>query len=601
MSNYVNYTMFYALKSIVRKRLKNGTIFHMTVSFDEEKQDKKLEEFKHREQEDVAQIIASRNGLEYIDLSVVGISMDALRLIPLEEAKNGNIAPFSLVGKRLKTAVSSPVNPKTLAVIDRLKNAGYDVIVFVASPLSLEKVWSRYSDLTFTTETKAGALEVSSEDIRGYLGQIHTIDDVKKTVGEILKLTKAFRISKILEVVLSGALATKASDVHVEPEEAYARLRYRLDGVLTDVISFDLETYKLLLSRIKLLSGLKLNVKTEAQDGRFSVKVGEDEIEIRTSILPGAYNESIVLRLLNPKSIQVPLEDLGINPKLMSIITKEISRPNGMILVTGPTGSGKTTALYAFLRKIHTPDVKIITIEDPIEYHLPGIVQTQVNVDKNYTFALGLRSALRQDPDVIMVGEIRDEETAKIAINSAETGHLVLSTLHTNSAAGAFPRLVDLGVNPKTITSAVNIVLAQRLVRTLCPTCKKEIALEGEQKKYIQDVIQSVHDRSLVAGLQTEKIWLPVGCEKCNGSGYKERLGIREGIIVDGSLEKIISSYSTSERDIKAATKAQGIPDMLQDGIIRVLEGKTSLDELRRVIDLTEELPEEKPLENPLV
>ncbi len=573
----------------------------MTVSFDEEKQDKKLEEFKHREQEDVAQIIASRNGLEYIDLSVVGISMDALRLIPLEEAKNGNIAPFSLVGKRLKTAVSSPVNPKTLAVIDRLKNAGYDVIVFVASPLSLEKVWSRYSDLTFTTETKAGALEVSSEDIRGYLGQIHTIDDVKKTVGEILKLTKAFRISKILEVVLSGALATKASDVHVEPEEAYARLRYRLDGVLTDVISFDLETYKLLLSRIKLLSGLKLNVKTEAQDGRFSVKVGEDEIEIRTSILPGAYNESIVLRLLNPKSIQVPLEDLGINPKLMSIITKEISRPNGMILVTGPTGSGKTTALYAFLRKIHTPDVKIITIEDPIEYHLPGIVQTQVNVDKNYTFALGLRSALRQDPDVIMVGEIRDEETAKIAINSAETGHLVLSTLHTNSAAGAFPRLVDLGVNPKTITSAVNIVLAQRLVRTLCPTCKKEIALEGEQKKYIQDVIQSVHDRSLVAGLQTEKIWLPVGCEKCNGSGYKERLGIREGIIVDGSLEKIISSYSTSERDIKAATKAQGIPDMLQDGIIRVLEGKTSLDELRRVIDLTEELPEEKPLENPLV
>lgn len=572
----------------------------MTVSFDEEKQDKKLEEFKHREQEDVAQIIASRNGLEYIDLSVVGINMDALRLITIEEARANNIAPFSLVGKRLKVAVVSPTNEKSLAVIERLKSIGYEVIVFVASEPSLEKVYGRYTDLSYTTETKAGALEVSSEDIRNYIGQIKTIEDVKAKVAEILKLTKAFRISKILEIVLSGALATKASDIHAEPEETYARLRYRLDGVLTDVAQFDLETYRLLLSRIKLLSGLKLNVKSEAQDGRFSVKVGEDQIEIRTSILPGAYNESIVLRLLNPKSIQVPLEDLGINPKLMGIIMKEIARPSGMILVTGPTGSGKTTALYAFLRKIHTPDVKIITIEDPIEYHLPGIVQTQVNVDKNYTFALGLRSALRQDPDVIMVGEIRDDETAHIAVNSAETGHLVLSTLHTNSAAGAFPRLIDLGVNPKTITSAINIVLAQRLVRTLCTTCRKEIQLEGEQKKYIQDVIKSVHDQSLVKGLQTEKMWLPVGCEKCNGSGYKGRLGIREGIIVDGSLEKVISSYSTSERDIKAATKSQGIPDMLQDGIIRVLEGKTSLDELKRVIDLVEELPEEKPEENPI-
>ncbi len=576
----------------------------MTVSFNEENQDKKLEEFNHREQEDVAQIVASRNGLEYIDLTVVGISMDALRLIPIEEARGSNIAPFSLVGKRLKVAVSSPVNSKTLAVIERLKNIGYDVVMFVASPLSLDKVFGRYSDLTFTTETKAGALEVSSEDIRSYIGKLKSIEDVKNGVGEILKLTKSFRISKILEIVLSGGLATKASDIHVEPEEEYARLRYRLDGVLTNIINFDLETYKLLLSRIKLLSGLKLNVKSEAQDGRFSVKVGEDDIEIRTSILPGAYNESIVLRILNPKSIQVPLEDLGINSKLMGIIMKEVARPNGMILVTGPTGSGKTTALYAFLRKIHTPDVKIITIEDPIEYHLAGIVQTQVNPDKNYTFALGLRSALRQDPDVIMVGEIRDEETAKIAVNSAETGHLVLSTLHTNSAAGAFPRLIDLGVNPKTITSAVNIVLAQRLVRTLC-TCKKEVLLEGEQKKYVGDVIKSVMDKSLTAGLQTEKMWLPVGCDKCNNTGYKGRIGIREGVIVDSSLEKVIE-YSTSEHEIKQATKSQGIPDMLQDGIIRVLQGVTSLDELKRVIDLTEELPEiekteEKPVETPLV
>lgn len=567
----------------------------MSVSFDEEKQDKKLEEFKRREEEDVAQIIASRNGLEYVDLTPIAINMDALRTIPLEEARDAHIAPFSLVGKKLKVAVTSPVFDKTKTVIHKLTQSGFDVTPYVASPISLDKVWGRYSDLSFSTETKAGALEVSSTDIKAFLDKLKTIEDVKASIAEILKLAKGFRISKILEIVLSGALATKASDVHVEPEETYARMRYRLDGVLTDVISFDLETYKLLLSRIKLLSGLKLNIKSEAQDGRFSVKVGEDEIEIRTSILPGAYSESIVLRILNPKSIQVPLEDLGINKKLMEIILKEITRPNGMILVTGPTGSGKTTALYAFLRKIHTPDVKIITIEDPIEYHLQGIVQTQVNPDKNYTFALGLRSALRQDPDVIMVGEIRDEETAKIAVNSAETGHLVLSTLHTNSAAGAFPRLIDLGINPKTITSAVNIVLAQRLVRTLCNNCKKEVLLEGEQKTYIQNVIKNIQDKSLVEGLQTEKMWVPVGCEKCNKTGYKGRIGIREAVLVDGSLEKVIE-YSTSEREIKAATIKQGIPDMLQDGIMRVLQGVTSIEELTRVIDLEEE-SQEKPVE----
>lgn len=565
----------------------------MSVSFDEEKQDKKLEEFKRREEEDVAQIIASRNGLEYIDLAPIPMDMDALRTIPLEEAREAHVGPFALVGKKLKLAVTSPIFDKTKAVINKLTQNGFDVTLYVVSPVSLEKVWGRYSDLNFATETKAGALEVSSTDIKAFLDKLKTIEDVKASITEILKLAKGFRISKILEIVLSGALATKASDVHVEPEETYARMRYRLDGVLTDVISFDLETYKLLLSRIKLLSGLKLNVKSEAQDGRFSVKVGEDEIEIRTSILPGAYSESIVLRILNPKSIQVPLEDLGINKKLMEIILKEIARPNGMILVTGPTGSGKTTALYAFLRKIHTPDVKIITIEDPIEYHLQGIVQTQVNPDKNYTFALGLRAALRQDPDVIMVGEIRDEETAKIAVNSAETGHLVLSTLHTNSAAGAFPRLIDLGINPKTITSAVNIVLAQRLVRTLCKTCKKEVPLEGEQKTYILNVVKNIKDKSLIEGLQTEKMWMPVGCEKCNSTGYKGRIGIREAILVDASLEKAIE-YSTSEREIKAATVNQGIPDMIQDGIIRVLQGVTSIEELTRVIDFVEETPKTK-------
>lgn len=556
----------------------------MTVTFDEDKQDKRLDEFRKKEEEDIAQIVASRHGLEYVDLMPVPINMDALRLIPETEAVEAKIAGFSLVGKHIKVAVVSPIHEKTVRVVDRLAKAGYDVVVTVASPTSLAKAWARYKDLSFSTETKAGALEVSSEEIKGFLAEIKTIEDVKKQILEIIKLKKGFRISKILEIVLSGALATKASDIHIEPEEDYARLRYRLDGMLTDIASFDLETFGLILSRIKLLSGLKLNIKTEAQDGRFSVHIADD-IEIRTSILPGAYNESIVLRLLNPKSIQVPLEDLGIPEKLLKILMEQIDKPNGMVLTTGPTGSGKTTTLYAFLRKVYNPGVKIITIEDPIEYHLPGIVQTQVNVDKDYTFALGLRSALRQDPDIIMVGEIRDEETAKIAVDSAETGHLVFSTLHTNSAAGSFPRLIDLGINPKTMTSAINIALAQRLVRKLCEKCKKERAMSPEEKKYIDGVFSELSDPKSGDGVQREKVWDAVGCPLCNMLGYKGRIGIYEAILTDEALEEAVRGKA-SEREIRRATKSQGILSMEEDGLVKVLKGVTSIDELRRVIEL---------------
>jgi type IV pilus assembly protein PilB len=293
---------------------------------------------------------------------------------------------------------------------------------------------------------------------------------------------QSYKISRLLEIIIAGALALKASDVHIEPEEKFVRIRYRLDGVLTDILHFDKETFRLLLSRIKLLSGMKLNL-TGAQDGRYSIILENTEIEIRTSILPSAYDESIVMRVLNPTSISVPLESLGIPRKLLSVLLKEIDKPEGMILTTGPTGSGKTTTLYAFLRKVYTPEIKVITIENPIEYHLEGIVQTQVNTDKGYTFLEGLRSALRQDPDIIMVGEIRDRETAEIAVNSALTGHLVFSTLHTNNAAGTFPRLIDLGVNPKVITSALSVSMAQRLVRKLCPECMKKIKLKVEIKK----------------------------------------------------------------------------------------------------------------------
>ena len=285
----------------------------------------------------------------------------------------------------------------------------------------------------------------------------------------------------MLEIILAGALSADASDIHIEPQEKQVRLRFRLDGVLHDILLFDYKIYNLILSRIKLVSGLKLNIHNQAQDGRFSIKINEGATEVRTSVIPEAYGESIVLRILNPKSISISFDALGIDKDLMNILEKELKKPNGMILTTGPTGSGKTTTLYAFLRKIYTPETKIITLEDPVEYHLPNIVQTQVEESIGYSFSAGLRSVLRQDPDIIMVGEIRDLETAKTAINSALTGHLVLSTLHTNNAAGTIPRLVDLGVNPASIAPAVNISMAQRLVRKLCGKCKeKQPASESE-------------------------------------------------------------------------------------------------------------------------
>ncbi len=336
------------------------------------------------------------------------------------------------------------------------------------------------------------------------------------------------------------------------------------------------------------MSGLKLNIKDEAQDGRFSIKIKDNNIEIRTSLLPGAYNESIVMRLLNPKSIAVSLEDLGIEKRTLDVLIEQINKPNGMLLITGPTGSGKTTTLYAFIKKIYSPDVKILTIEDPIEYHLNGIVQTQVEEGKGYTFLAGLRAAMRQDPDVIMIGEIRDPETAGTAVQAALTGHLVFSTLHTNSAAGAYPRLIDLKVNPKTIPSALNVAMAQRLLRKLCAYCKKERDPSDREKKIIDETLASIHDKTYLEGIQTSKIFDAVGCDKCNSTGYKGRIAIVEAILSTKEIEGVIVT-NASDREIKKAAESQNILDMKQDGILKILKGISSIDELERVIDLSQE------------
>lgn len=554
------------------------------IQFDEDTQNRKLKELHSKEEEELAMMLASKNGLEYVDLLTNPVQTDALRLITEDAARAAKVAAFRLVDKRIDIAVLAPQSEAVTQISARLAEKGFNPVLYMSTSASLEKAWAEYKDISFATETKAGALELSNKDINDVINKVHSLPEVVTLINEVLAMKKSYRISRIVEIVIAGALATDASDIHLEPEEAYVRLRYRLDGVLTDVLRFDLETYNLLLSRVKLLSGLKLNIKKDAQDGRFSVKLNDLDIEIRTSILPGAYNESIVLRILNPNTISVPMEELGIPPKLLALLEHEITRPNGMLLNTGPTGSGKTTTLYAFLKKVHNPGVKIITIEDPIEYHLPGIVQTQVN-DKGYTFLEGLRSALRQDPDIIMVGEIRDSETAAIAINSAQTGHLVFSTLHTNNAAGTFPRLIDLGINSKVLSSAINIAIAQRLVRKLCPACKKSTPLEGANKVLIDSVIEKVVDKTDLP--LTTTMWTAVGCEKCNHTGYKGRIGIFEAIHMDETIEKIVNE-NPSEREIAVAAAPQGIYTMKQDGVIKILRGVTSLDELRRVIDLEE-------------
>jgi type IV pilus assembly protein PilB len=555
------------------------------VDFDEEKQNKRLEEMRIKEEEDVAKILAGKYGYNYLDLGILPVNSDAIRIINEEEARLANLAVFDMVGKKIQVAIISPNNEKTISVVNRLTNDGYFPIVHMVSRKSLEKAWKLYKDLSYASESTIGTFDISGDQVVVLMSKVKTINDIKTLTDDLMGVKQTYRISKILEIMMAGALELGASDVHLEAEEETVRMRFRIDGVLINTYTFDISTYSLILSRIKLLSGLKLNIKAESQDGRFSIKVKGSEIEIRTSVLPGAYNESIVMRLLNPKSISVPLEELGIEEKTLTMLMEQINKPNGMLLITGPTGSGKTTTLYAFMKKIHSPETKIITIEDPIEYHLPGIVQTQVEESKGYTFISGLRASLRQDPDIIMIGEIRDSETASTAINAALTGHLVFSTLHTNSAAGAFPRLIELGINPKIITSAVNVAMAQRLIRKICNFCKQEKTPNEKEKGIINKVLESIHDKTFLENIQTDKIYEPKGCEKCNGTGYKGRIAICEAIFVSKELEEIIIN-NPSERDIKTVSSLQNTVDMRQDGILKILKGISTFEELERVIDI---------------
>lgn len=556
-----------------------------------------LSSLNKEEEENFVKREADKHVLPYIDLKGVAPEPDALKQIKEDDARAAKMAAFKQTGSKLYVAMFNPNTPGVTDILKNLGSHGFEVIKFMASHASLEHVWSRYSDIVEVKTATSGILDINSEVLKEIMSNVETLDDLRNSIIAIANGSKNFRISRIIELIVSGALHFKVSDIHIEPEKEKVRTRYRIDGELVDICFLDYPTMKLINSRLKLLSGVKLSITQNAQDGRFSIIDNNIEIEVRVSIIPNNYGESFVMRLLDPRNIMANIESLGMSPQLFDIVEKTIEKPNGIILTTGPTGSGKTTTLYAFLQKLYSPGIKIITIENPVEYHLGGIVQTQVEEDKGYTFLSGLRAAMRQDPDIIMVGEIRDEDTAKVAVNAALTGHLVFSTLHTNNAAGTIPRLLELGANPGTLASALSLSLAQRLVRKLCPHCKEEIIATEKQTKQITNILGlmiSNHKDEAVGDIKPAneyKIFKANenGCPKCTG-GYKGRIGIFEAIAMDRAIsDAIITEKIINERKIKDIAVAQRIPTMREDGIIKVLKGDTSYEELSSVVDLYEE------------
>lgn len=541
--------------------------------------DDKLEEIYHKEQEERVAQKAKELGLAYADLNVAPVDPNALALVPEEKAREAKIAVVFKKGTLIKAALSDPQSQEGLKLLGKLKDKGYKIETFLASRESLEKAWRGYKDIIGQNAggENTEEISISRENLTDFEKGIQKIKELKETAAKI-------PVSECLNTIISGAIKMSASDIHLEPYKDFVRLRYRLDGVLHNIADLPLEFYPYAISRIKMLSQLKLNIKNTPQDGRFSVKVENEPIDLRVSSIPGDFGESFVMRLLKQQSASLQFEDLGLRGKALETLKAKLSKPNGMILTTGPTGSGKTTTLYAFLNKLNDSEKKIITLEDPIEYRVEGIAQTQIEFDAGYTFASGLRAILRQDPDVILVGEIRDDETANIAVQAALTGHVVFSTLHTNDAAGAIPRLLNLKVDPALLGPAINAFIAQRLVRKLCENCKEEYVPASETIEKIKKMLFAISPEAKIEIPQEIlKLYRPKGCAKCNNIGYKGRIGVFEVLEITPEIEKIAIEEHPAISDIKKAAIKSGMVTMSQDGILKAIEGITTLEEVYRV------------------
>jgi len=551
---------------------------------DEEKKKKtdvKLQQLRREEEEQKAKDLADKLGFSYLDLRVSPIDEYALVLAKKEEAMNSQAAIIQKRQKELYVVAVDPQKEITKNFIKNLEAQGYQIKIFLASLSNLKRAWDKYDLIKIKTVITKKA-EIDTEKLKQIEEGLSTIKDLEEKIEQAKSSA-----TELLNTVIAAALKLEASDVHMEiTSKEETRLRFRIDGVLEDAGQIPFSAFKLLLSRVKMLSGLKLNVHDTPQDGRFTFKSENTNIEIRVSTIPAENGENVVFRVLDPRTIGLKLEDLGIQDYDFKTIENELGKPNGMIITSGPTGSGKTTLLYAFLKKINSTELKIITLEDPIEYHIPGIEQTQVSGDdKTYTFANGLRSILRQDPDIIMVGEIRDNETAEIAIHAALTGHLVFTTLHTNDASGAIPRLVDMKVNPSLIPSAINLVIAQRLVRRVCPKCSTSVKPDVQTLEKIKKGLSNLPSRVKKPDLDkiNVKKASEKGCVRCNFNGYKGRVGIFELFMVDDAMEKTILK-TPSFTEIKDAAIKAGMVTMEQDGLLKVVAGITTIEELGRVL-----------------
>lgn len=540
---------------------------------------KELSRIKRDEEERRAKARAGQLKLPYVNLSLVPIDTHSLSVLPKKEAEQGRLLLLSRRRSELEIAVEDPDRSQAKKTIKRLRDLGFRCQIHLASRTSMDIGLEQYQTIIEPRAVLRDILKIQQKELDEFEKSLATIQQLQKTINE-------FSTTKLLTVVVAGALKMKASDIHVEPEKDGIRLRYRIDGLLHDITSFPTKEYRFFLSRIKSLSAMFLNVTDTSQDGRFTIQIVKDKkqvqaTDVRVSVLPTAQGESVVMRLLTSSDISFNLEDLGIRPAMFRILANQISRPNGMILTTGPTGSGKTTTLYACINSVNEPGKKIITVEDPVEYKLKSVIQTQVS--HRQTFAKAIKAVVRQDPDVLMVGEIRDHESAGVAIQFALTGHLVFSTLHTNDAAGAIPRLTDLGVKDTSLTLALNLIIAQRLVRKLCPHCKEVHQLPAPTAAKVKKILSSISARAGVAAPKTTKFYRSKGCIKCHGIGYTGRIGVYEFLTVSNNIAKMIVKRNTVH-EIRATAIQEGMLTLMQDALVKAANSITSLKEVERVV-----------------
>ncbi|TAK96800.1 hypothetical protein EPO05_00940 [Patescibacteria group bacterium] len=521
-------------------------------------------------------------GFPFIDLVKESVSADVLQIIPEVIAKKYNIVAFQKSGSELKVAM---INPEDLQTIDFIrKKTGLKIVPCLTTPESIKTVLKQYE-----RSLKAEFGDIIDKNLEV------VAEDVQQADDDLEKVAQGLPIIRIVDTLLKHAILQSASDIHIEPEEKDVRVRYRIDGILHDAMTLPKPAMAGIVARIKVLSNLKLDEHRLPQDGRFKIQSDEYKISFRVSILPVFDGEKIVMRLLDETSKGLTLEKIGLMGRSLEIVHREIKRPNGMVLVTGPTGSGKTTTLYTAMDILNTAEVNISTVEDPVEYRMPRVNQTQVNSKIGMTFAAGLRSLLRQDPDIIMVGEIRDSETMEIALHAAMTGHLVLSTIHTNSAAGAIPRLLDMGAEPFLVASTVNVIIAQRLVRRLCAECRKEYSLTEKEVKTLEatfkmeEILEYLKKTELLKGkISAKDTWSSLkffhnkGCEQCGGEGYKGRAGIYEVLPISEEIKKLITQSSAADV-LEHQAKDEGMSTMVEDGFVKAVQGITSIEEILRV------------------